>query len=411
VASTATIQNILKTLYTQTSIPELAFAKSELLGLMKKRTDFEGLNLQISNRFSGTGGGSADFATAQANISGAKYGKFLLTHKTDYSLLRITTLAARQSKSDKGALVRAIKEEGDAAFYTIGRSMSRTVWGNGGGARGVIGAVAGAVITLSNAEDIVNFEVGMSVSTSVGDGTDANPELAANAQVITAIDEDAGTITAAANWHADFAVNNYLFREGDHGNMATGVDGWIPATAPTAGDNFFGMDRSVHPTRQAGIRYTALAADTPAEALIKATGRAKRSNARPDHCFVHPTVFTALVNDLGAKVQYERLQGTGMDGKPAPFGFKALVLHSAAGGELKVLSDADCPLETAYLLTLSSWTFWGLGPTPGFIDDDGSGNWLRVATADSMEARIGYYGNISCDAPGHNVRVDLSAAL
>jgi hypothetical protein len=410
VATVSTIQNILKTLYPQTAIPELAYADSPLLGRMKKTTDFEGENMAISNRFAGTGGGSATFATAQANISGAKYGKFLLTRARDYSLLRISTEAVRASASNRGSLVKAIKSEGDAAFYTMGRSMSRTVYGNGGGARGVIASGAGtATLTLTDPNDIVNFEVGMMLSASTTDGT-SGVELGSNATRITAVDRDLGTITAGANFHGDFANGNYLFRHGDHGQMAKGLDGWLPGTAPGGGDSWFGFNRSVDTSRHAGVRYVATAAaDGSIErALINATGRAAREGAKPDECYVHPVTFTTLVNELGAKANYERMAGQGMNGAKAEFGFKALVLHSAAGGELNVMADADCPRELAYLLTQKTWCFYGLGALPGFIDDDGKSEWLRVYNADSMEARIGYYGQIGCEAPGHNVRIDLS---
>jgi hypothetical protein len=411
-ATVTTLQNILKTLYPKDAIAELAYSKSKALGMIKKRTDFEGNNLVIGNRFAGTAGGSANFAKAQANIAGAKYGKFTLTRAKDYSLLRIETEAARASRSNRGALVKGIKAEGDAAFYTIGRSMSRTIYGNGGGARGRIKSTSTTTLTLHDPNDIVNFEVGMKVSVSATDGTSGS-ELATNATVITGVDRDAGTLTAGANWHGDFADDRYLFREGDFGAMAKGFDAWLPATAPTSGDSHFGFDRSADPTRHGGIRYVATqAADGSIErALINATGRALRESAMPDHAFVHPMTFTALVNELGAKATYERVAGQGMDGSKANFGFKALVLHSAAGNELKILADADCPRATAYLLTLDTWTFYALGECPGFIDDDGAGNWLRVGNADSMEARIGYYGNLACDAPGHNLRLDLTEVI
>jgi hypothetical protein len=412
-ATTATIQEILKTLYDQDSIPELAYKRSALLGMMKKTTNFEGYNAQVSNRFAGTGGGSASFTDAQGNVFGASYSRFLITHATDYSLLRIETLAARQARSSRGALVKAVKAEGDAAFYTMARSMSRTVWGNGGGARGVIASGGGTdTLTLVSPEDIVNFEVGMVVGSSLTDGT-SGAYITGNEQRITAVDEDAGTITAAGNWDAtDFANGNSLFRQGDFGAMATGVAGWVPDTAPTSGDNFFGLDRSVHPTRLAGIRFVAPASAGSIErALIDATARAARSGAQPTHAFVHPTVFGTLVKELGSKATYERMAGQGMNGKSASFGFAGLVLHSVAGGTMTVHSDADCPVGRAYMLTLKDWCFMGLGELPGFIDDDGNGDWLRVHNADAMEARIGYYGNICCEAPGHQLVCDLSALL
>lgn len=411
-ATTSTIQEILKTLFDQDSIPELVFKRSPLLGMMPKSTDFEGYAAHVAMRFAGTGGGSANFTDAQNNIYPNTYGRLLLTHRFDYSLLRISTLAARQGRSQRGSLVRAVKAEGDGAFYTMERSLSRTVWGNGGGARGRVGALSTDTITLTNPEDIVNFEVGMTVSAAADDGTGGGGELDTNALRITAVDEDAGTITAATNWDGtDFAVGQYLFRQGDYNALPTGFEGWIPATAPTSGDDWYGLDRSQHPTRLAGIRYTATAqSGSLKNALIDATARAARSGASPDVCFVHPLTFAEVVKELDTKSTYERA-AIKSNGKEADFGFEGINMYSVAGGKMTLHSDPDCPRGIAAMLTMKDWKFMGLGPVPDFIDDDGAGDWLRVHNADAMEARIGYYGNICCEAPGHQMRVDLSALL
>lgn len=413
-ATSVTIANILKTIYVKDAIAELAYKKSKLLGLVKKDTSMEGENWVVGNRYAGTGGGSANFTDAQANVFGASYGRFTNTPALDYSLARITTLAKRQSGSNKGALVRGIKSEVDAAYYTIARSMSRTMYGNGGGARGVVASGAGSTtLTLTDPDDIVGFEVGMVVSASATDGT-SGTELDSNTQRLTAVDRDAGTITAAGNWDAsDFQAGRFLFRHGDFGAMATGLDAWLPASAPGGSDSFKGFNRSVDTTRHAGIRYVATAATDGniQGALVNASARALREAAMPDHVFMHPLDFAALVNELGAKRQYTDVSGRGMDGKSASFGWQALVLHSAAGQDLKILSDADCPRQVAYMLTLDTWCWRSYGDLPGFIDDDGSGEWLRVGNADAMEARIGYFGNIDCEAPGHNVRINLTQVL
>jgi hypothetical protein len=131
----------------------------------------------------------------------------------------------------------------------------------------------------------------------------------------------------------------------------------------------------------------------------------------PDEVYVHPLTYAALVREIGAGQTYERLSGQGMDGKKAPFGFRALVLDSATGVPLMIMPDADCPRNTAFMLKMSTWCWDAAGDLPGFIDDDGGNDWLRVGTADAMEARIGYYGDISCDAPGQNVRVDLTNVI
>lgn len=382
---------------------------------MKKSTTFYGENAQISNRFSGTGGGSADFAKAQANVAGNKYGKFLIDHAKDYSIVRIETLAVRKTQNNAGALVKAVKEEADGGFYTIRRSMSRTVWGNGGGARGQVGALNGDTITLSDPNDIVGFEVGMSVSAAADDGTGGAGELDGNAQVITALDEDAGTITAAGAWDAgDFAVDQFLFREGDYDAMPKGFDAWVPEDAPSSGESFFGFDRSVHATRHAGIRFVATAEHGNIErALVAASARGMRSNAFPTSCYLNPIDYGQLVNELGAKARYDQTMGQGYNGKKAQFGFEGLCLYgvATASGKIMIYPDADAPKSVAAMVNDDQWEFMGLGPLPGFLDEDGSGQWLRLGDADAMEARIGYYGNIVCHAPGHQIRVDLSEVV
>ena len=50
---------------------------------------------------------------------------------------------------------------------------------------------------------------------------------------------------------------------------------------------------------------------------------------------------------------------------------------------------------------------------PAWLDHTGQGRWHNMATdnVDGMEANIGIYGNIGCDSPGCNVRVDLTNVL
>lgn len=408
-ANSTSVANILKTYYPQSKIPRLLFAKSPFLGKMKKSTSFYGANAQISSRYSGHGGGSATFSTAQSQSAGNKYGKFLLTHAKDYSVVQIETLAVVQAESNTGALVRTVTEEADGGFYDMERSLSKTVWGNGGGARGQVGSVSTTALTLSDPNDVVNFEVGMLITGSLADGT-SGTEITANTQAITAIDEDAGILYGAGTWNGTtYADNNYLFRAGDFGVMAVGFNGWIPATAPTSGDSFFSFDRSVQPTRFAGIRYTATAADGNIErALISASARAMRSNARPTSIFMHPTRYGQLVNELGARARYDQTAGQGANGKKAQFGFTGLCLHGVAGGMAMVYPDPDCPNEIAAMVDLADWEFMFAKQLPGFINQDGKGTWLRMPTEDAMEARIGYYGQICCHAPGHQVRVNLA---
>ena len=58
----------------------------------------------------------------------------------------------------------------------------------------------------------------------------------------------------------------------------------------------------------------------------------------------------------------------------------------------------------AFLTQLNTWKFVSLGQAPQLLDYEGAGTIVQ-ASADGIEMRIGYYGNLVCEAPGHNVNV------
>jgi hypothetical protein len=76
------------------------------------------------------------------------------------------------------------------------------------------------------------------------------------------------------------------------------------------------------------------------------------------------------------------------------------VVIAGPKGMVKCFSDANCPRGIAYVLQMDTWCLWTLGPV-GFLDDDGL-RMLRDTSTDSYTFRMGYYGNLICDAPGWN---------
>src|SRR5690606_37988352 len=107
-------------------------------------------------------------------------------------------------------------------------------------------------ITLTEADDVRNFKIGMTLIASANaDGSTPRTGSA----VVTAVDEDTGTVTVdSAAGITSFANSDYLFRKGDPGTCVDGLEVMFPLTAPTTGDSFRGVDRSVDVRRLAGCR-------------------------------------------------------------------------------------------------------------------------------------------------------------
>jgi len=195
------------------------------------------------------------------------------------------------------------------------------------------------------------------------------------------------------------ATNDYIFVEGDPSAKVAGLDAWVPATAPSSAA-FFNVDRTSDVTRLGGVRFSGIGMSIE-EALIGGAARTAREGANIDHAFMNFETFAALEKSLGSKVVYIDVKEpvTGIN-------FNALRLQGP-NGFVKVIPDQNCQSNVIWLLQLDTWKMGSLGKAPKILDSDGL-KMLRETSADNVEIRIGYYGNVMCNAPGWNCRVALA---
>lgn len=397
-ATVTTLSNVLKRKYDQKKFHQFAYTKAPLHGSMPKNEKFGGADARITVRYAVPQGGSCTFATAQANKSTSSDVGFILTRKKDYQVAGITGEALDTSEGDENTIFNGLKGEMDGSLRNISRSMAIQLYRNGGGARGKgdgAYSVAGTVITLGTPADITNFEVGMYIRLGSGDGLSGAVRTGTQLQ-ITAINRILGTITcgAAINTLASAANTDYVFREGDFGLCASGLLGWLPTTAPTGGDNWYGVDRSVDTVRLAGTTYNG-AGGNKEETLIDAIALTAREGADIDVCYVNPLDRADIVKSLGSKAVYEPVKST--DGI---VGYKALVVEGE-DGPVKVMADVNCPKGYFFLLQQDTWVRKSAKAAPRYLKADGP-EFLREASADGYEWRIGAYWNVGCEAPGLN---------
>lgn len=394
-----TADHLLKTLYPKkTSI--VTFKEHPFLAMLPKKTDFTGRNKVIDLIYAETQGRSATFANAK-NSGSHKGVNFTLTTVEDYSTVLIPRKLMKQAGDNKGAIVDLFQTEVDSAFRALGNSMATAAHGTGSGRIGQIaaGGIASAVVTLSEPADIVNFDVGMVLELSA---TDGGTSVRAGTITIDKVDRDAGTFTCTANVTAGIAAaaaGDYIFQAGDYGKKMLGWRAWVPDTAPTS-TLFLGVDRTKDTSRLGGLRVDGSSLNHE-EALIKAMVRVSRERGpAPTHCFMNPDDVGALVQILGSKKAYEDVQA-------GEIGFRALSV-STPKGTVKVFEDADCPKGRSLLAYMDSWCLESTGEAPEIFEDDGM-KMLRAGTSDAYEVQLGYYANISNNAPAWNVNLKLAA--
>jgi hypothetical protein len=413
----------LKELYTGDDyMKDLVYKKNPLLSLIPKDespSGFAGKYIPVPLVYGTPQGRSATFSNAQGNQTAPQISSFFVYRISNYQLATITNELLEATKDNAGAFVDEAKLVMDTAFRNISNDLALDLFKSGTGSRGQIltisspsTAVGATVIQLANIQEVVNFEVGMTLVVSATDGGTPSSDTV----VLTAVNRSSGVLrgTASANpLSANWAASGYMSVQGDvasGGSTSTssylkvsGLGAWLPKVAPAPGDSFWNVDRSADPTRLAGVRYNG-ASQSIEEALIDGSSLVAREGGQPDMCFMSFASYAALEKSLGAKVQYVDVKH-----EEADIAFAGIRVH-APYGPITVVPDRSCPANTAYLLQMDTWKLRSLGKAPHILTYGLEGlEGLRVGTADALEIRIGYYANLVCNAPGWNCVITLSA--
>lgn len=395
----------LKELYDGQTVENLVYADNPFMAMIKKNTDFGGKYKPVPIVTGVSQGRSSTFSNAQGNQSPVQVQSFLLTRVSDYSIATIDNQTMMASKTDKMAFLEGAKLVIDGAIRSCTNSVASALFRSGTGSIGrVSGSVSSGVITLANAQDVVQFEINMVLQANATDGG-ASPRAALG--YVVAVNRSGGTVTVstsmggAAATPSGWTANDYLLVQGDLNAKCSGLAAWLPATAPTSSDLFFGVNRSVDTWRLGGGRYDG-SAQSIEEALIDASSLLAREGGKPDVCITNFASYAALEKALGSKIQYVDMKG------PADIAFRGIMINGA-NSVIKVFPDRNCQQTTGYLLQMNSWALEGLGDVPQILRYGDGLEMLRVYNADAGEVRVGAYYQMRTNAPGWNCNVTLSA--
>lgn len=398
-----TVTQALKEHYKDLRVKNMVYKDNPLLALMPKYEQFGGENMPIPTQYGIANRRSATFGTGQALDTATSLARFVLTRVKDYSFASITGESIKATESNADAFLKYATLEIDGAIQSLTRSIAIGLYGDGSGKIGQVGSTTGTsgtqTITLSNVEEITNFEVGMVLRIA----TNTTSALENDVLTISEVDRDLGTIKVViTSSSGNLSAGDALFQSGDYVSASdrlkiSGLEAWIPAGTPA---NLFGVTRTADRTRLAGVPFDGSSMPIE-EALVSAASRLAREGGSPDHCFMDYTQFANLEKALGSKVVYDKVSSDDAD-----VGFQALSIIGPKG-PIRVIADQNCTPNVAYLLQMDTWSLNSLGAAPHILDLDGN-RMLRESSADAYEVRVGFYGNVGCTAPGYNSRVALA---
>jgi len=376
-------------------------------------------------------GRSANFGNAQTYQSAPLTVEFQVGRVQNYSLATLTGDFLRASAQSIGAFMPGAELNVKAAFQQLGNDYAFSLFGDGSGTRGTYGLGAGSitngVIKLDSLSQVYQFSVNMALVTFSVSGQTPTQSTGANLGYVIAVDTSLGTVTVSATqggaagtptgWSSAFP---YIAQVGDVNFITNGLSSanmlkwagfaaWIPSVAPSGSDNFFTVNRSISPTKLAGLRFNG-AGESIQDSLIDAVNQLAANGSEagdPDFIFINPVSYQTLVKQLTAQGVYQMIKAK--INEDVSISFKALVLPTA-NGEIAILQDRNCPSQLAYVITSKTWKIRSNGKLamfltyPGFYDQLG----IPVQGSDAIQLQVGGYSNVTCNAPGANAVVQLA---
>ncbi len=409
----AGVSNALKYRFSPDALERQGYPRHPLVGIVPKQTDWTGSSMLHNIYHTGARGKGTTIALAQGNQSLAKVARFTIDREQLYAVHRLEREFMLASADQAGAMLKGRMAMMDDAVHSLFRDISRDLYGDGYGTLGRIGSVVDNgstdTVTLSNPSDIVNFEVGMFIGCADTAGGEVHGAAADAYLPVIAVDRSNGTFTVTGDTGDEgWGTGDFLFEQGDGADSGAtrklmGLQGWIPATAPTSGDSFFGVDRSVEVTRLAGHRFTAVTDGLdPLQALIDAGTVMAREGASPEICLVNPVQRAQMAKLLHGQTVYNDVKSSRAD-----VFYKALSVETGAG-VVDVIMDPDCPVNKGFMLRKDALVLRSLKTAPHLVDDDGL-TILRVSDSDSYEARWACYANLIVKKPNEICNITFAS--
>lgn len=297
----------LKELYPDDVMKDMTYEDNPLYGMVPKDENGVGKTITVPVVYGDSTGGSNTFSDALANVKQHAGVEFSVTRVSNYSIAQITRETVLASRSDPGAFMAAAELEVDKAFHNSVRSLAKQMYRDSNGYLAVFGSGTSAnpmVITLSDINDITNFELNMTLIAADDAAGTATVRATPSEAVVAGLDRSTGKITTAydnSGGTTTWAAGDYIFRDGDESTAMSGLAGWLPATVGATA--FFGVTRTTDPDRLAGSRITGTGLGIEI-ALLKLASKIGREGGKPDCAFINPVQYFELIQTLGGKVEF-----------------------------------------------------------------------------------------------------------
>jgi len=415
--SNTEVQKNLKDIFKSSN--KIMFENRPLLGMVAKKDDLEGKTISFLSDVAKAGGLSADFDTAYAERTnpGSRVKWTVTTTSAsnsggiaeDNAQIEINEKTLRFATGDMSSFYEEFTADLVSMKVRMAERLNFFLYRNAHGGVGQITYTATATsLTLQVPQNHPIFEIGDAIQIAANNSGVPGTIRGSGAKVyIVAINRESGVITCAASRGgsaaaidttiASTATGDWVFPAGNLNAAVSGVQDWVQGSSVTS-TSFFGVDRSVDPTKLAGHIVTGSASIV--NSLIDAAEKIEVYGAQTSYAFLNPADVKTLKKELENKtVIYKDVQSS-IEGYN--ISYKAMQFEG-----ITVISDLHVPKSKAFLLDLSTWELHVNGElASGLRIDEGRESVVDI-TSDGKLVRLKSYMQLICRNPSRNVIVNL----
>jgi hypothetical protein len=345
----STFQTLFQTYYPSTDLPYMVPDSLPLLNMIEKVGGLSGDVIDMPFLYGAAQGVSQSFDAAAGQSALAPNSvRPTVRCSQMFKLIELIDKDEALSQGD-AAYADLFQKTLDGCFMNFNNEMDLLLHGAGNGVRAQVASVSGDVVTLSSTSSQApnlpletSFYVDMQIQASTTAPTDGSvPGLSGALATVKSVDGDARTITLQTGGGANFdAVTNKFivvrgnglgFSASNTGGSFIGLDAFNPYVAPSAGENFLGIDRTRYTNFLAGYRYDG--SGRSIEDAIKRCGAKMGMGGVKSAkvALLHPLDWDALDSKMASNVMRSQVS-------TPVYGFDAIRLNTASG-------SVDCVVD------------------------------------------------------------------
>lgn len=406
------VGGLVRELWPDESLIEEVIDEEPILGMVAKETDWGYGVVHHPLGWGSNQGIGRTAADAKRLKSTASEAEFQIATREMFAFLSLEGKLLRtfEYTKKKALLVDPVKREGEATIDRMKRRFSKAIHGNG---VGVIGRIATtstvntATITLSDGNDLKNFEKGTTVqfeSTGATGGTlrDAGAELEVSS--IGTFDSPTVTFTATANVGVpSIAAGDRIYFTGTYDDdFIIGLDGFLPLHTGSPG-TLLTCNRNVNPEFLAGRCITGTNLSVY-QRIKKAARIAVDAGEKPDVYLLSTRNFEKFEFEQDNKLQYFKAPAADVGKYKLGVEYGGAIVQGPRG-PIKVMPSHWMPDDVERCGRLDTLVMGSIGPLVHWDMGNGPGDLRTEDATDNRELRAVSDPAFLCKKPGAWVRV------